>query len=62
MQLSNLKKRLAKVEVQLNNCRTTVMQDGWQTQRHAKKSRKWDMLAIEKMELIKQIENYDTLD
>ena len=65
MQLSNLKKQLAKVEAELNNCRSTVMIDGWQIQRHAKKSRKWDMLAIEKMELIKQIqeiEKNDTLD
>ena len=31
-------KRLAKVEKQLDKCRTSTMQDGWQTQRFAKKS------------------------
>jgi hypothetical protein len=50
-----LQKRLEKIEVQLDRNRTSVIQDGWQTQRHAKKSRKWDFLAQEKFELIKQL-------
>ncbi|MCB9032240.1 MAG: hypothetical protein H6553_00225 [Chitinophagales bacterium] len=35
------------------------MQDGWQTQRHAKKSRKWDILAQRKMDLIQQIDEIE---
>ena len=35
------------------------MQDGWQTQRHAKKARKWDILAQCKMELIQQIDEIE---
>ena len=54
-ELDNLKKKLAKIEGELDKCRTSVMQDGWQTQRFAKKSRKWDYYAQEKMKLILQI-------
>lgn len=50
-----LLKRLEKIEKELEKNRTSVIQDGWQTQRHAKKSRKWDFLAIEKMEIIQQL-------
>jgi allantoicase len=48
---------LLKIEAQLSTCRTSVLQDGWQTQRHAKKARKWDILAQLKMQLIQQIED-----
>lgn len=58
--LSKLKDKLAKVEKELDTCRTSVLQDGWQTMRYAKKARKWDILAQEKMKLIQQIEEYDT--
>ncbi len=51
-----LQRRLNKVEQELNTCRTSVMQDGWQTSRHSKKSRKWDMLAQEKFKLIQLID------
>lgn len=54
-ELSKLEKQLQKVEKQLEKCRTSSFQDGWQTQKHAKKSRKWDYLAQEKMELINKI-------
>jgi allantoicase len=35
------------------------MQDGWQTQRHAKKARKWDILAQRKMEIISKINDLE---
>jgi allantoicase len=54
--IEQLKKQLEKVEKQLDKCRTSTMQDGWQTQRFAKKSRNWDYYAQEKMRLIEQIE------
>jgi hypothetical protein len=54
-----LQKRLEKIEKDLGKNRTSVIQDGWQTQRHAKKSRKWDFLAIEKIEILKKIEEYN---
>jgi allantoicase len=54
-----LRRRLAKVEEELDKNRATVLVDGWQTQRFAKKSRKWDMLAIEKFELIEKLEQFD---
>lgn len=52
-----LLKRLEKIEKELDKNRTSVIQDGWQTQRHAKKSRKWDFLAQEKIEILKQLED-----
>lgn len=55
--LQKLKKRLEKIEKELDTCRTSVLQDGWQTQRFAKKSRNWDILAQRKMQLIQQIED-----
>jgi allantoicase len=58
--MDNIKKlqaRLNKVEKELDTCRTSVLQDGWQTQRFAKKSRKWDILAQRKMQLIQQIDD-----
>lgn len=55
--LNKLREQLAKVERELDKCRTSTMQDGWQTQRFAKKSRKWDVLAQRKMQLIQMIED-----
>ena len=59
--LQQLKLRLAKIEMELNKCRTTVLKDRWQTQRHAKKSRKWDIFAQRKMEIIGQIDEIEYL-
>lgn len=56
-EIENLKKKLAKVESELDKCRTSVLQDGWQTQRFAKKSRKWDVLALEKMSILAAIDD-----
>ena len=53
--LQQLKLRLLKIEQELSTCRTSALQDGWQTQKHAKKSRKWDVLAQRKMEILKLI-------
>ena len=60
--LEQLKSRLIKVENELSKCRTSALQDGWQTQRHAKKSRKWDMLAQRKISLIQQIDEIEHLE
>lgn len=49
--------KLAKIEKELDTCRTSVLQDGWQTQRYSKKSRKWDILAQEKMKILGLIED-----
>jgi len=57
--LQKYKKRLEKVEKELDKCRTSSFIDGWQTQRHAKKARKWDELAKEKMELINIIDTVE---
>jgi allantoicase len=57
--LQQLKSRLLKIESELSTCRTSVLQDGWQTQRHAKKARKWDILAQRKMEIIQQIDEIE---
>lgn len=57
--LKQLKSRLVKIESELSTCRTSVLQDGWQTQRHAKKARKWDILAQRKMEIIQQIDEIE---
>ena len=57
--LQQLKSRLLKIESELSTCRTSVLQDGWQTQRHAKKARKWDILAKRKMEILSQIDEIE---
>lgn len=57
-----LESRLAKIEKELEGNRASVIDDGWQTQRFAKKSRKWDVLAQEKMKIkgmIEDIENQE---
>jgi len=59
--LQQLNLRLIKIEKELSTCRTSVLQDGWQTQKHAKKSRKWDILAQRKMEIISQIDELQSL-
>jgi allantoicase len=59
--LQQLKLRLLKIENELSTCRTSVLQDGWQTQRHAKKARKWDILAQRKMEILSQIDEIEYL-
>jgi allantoicase len=35
------------------------LQDGWQTQRHAKKARKWDIMAQRKMGILSQIDEIE---
>ena len=57
--LQQLKSKLLKIESELSTCRTSVLQDGWQTQRHAKKSRKWDIMAQRKMEILSQIDEIE---
>lgn len=57
--LQQLKSRLLKIENELSTCRTSVLQDGWQTQMHAKKARKWDILAQRKMEILSQIDEIE---
>lgn len=55
-----LKSKLEKVEKELEKVRgCSPITDGWQTQRYAKKSRKWDMLAQERMNLINQIDDLE---
>jgi len=54
-ELEKLKKRLTSIELKLDKVRTSTIQDGWQTQRFAKKSRSWDILAQEKMRIIGKI-------
>ena len=58
-ELKKLKIKLEKIERELDNCRTSAFIDGWQTSKHAKKSRKWDVLAQEKMKLKQLIEDIE---
>lgn len=58
--LQKLKNKLEKVEKELEKVRgCSPLTDGWQTQRYAKKSRKWDILAQERMSLINQIDDLE---
>lgn len=57
--LHKLRLELEKVEKQLDKCRTSAIQDGWQTSKYAKKSRKWDFYAQRKMDIIRQIEEIE---
>jgi hypothetical protein len=61
MEAEKIKKKLEKIEAELDKCRTSVMQDGWQTSKHAKKSRKWDFYAQEKMRLINELDKLGAL-
>jgi len=58
--LQKLKNKLEKVEKELEKVRgCSPLTDGWQTQRYAKKSRKWDILAQEKTKLRNQIDDLE---
>lgn len=59
--LTKLEKALARVEKELDKCRTSTIDDGWQTQRFARKSRRWDYYAREKMKLKQLIEDEKTI-
>lgn len=56
-ELQKLLTKLQKVEQQLEKVRgCSPLTHGWQTQRYARASRKWDKLAEEKRELLEKIE------
>ena len=55
-QLQKLNSKLQKIETELSKCRGSVLEDGWQTQRYAKKMRKWDYYAQEKNKIREQID------
>lgn len=59
LELQKLHTKLEKIETELSKCRGSVLEDGWQTQRYAKKMRKWDYYAVEKMKILQQIEDYE---
>ncbi len=60
MSKQQIQKRLDKIEKELEKVRgCSPLTDGWQTQKYAKKSRKWDMLAKEKFELQAKLEEYN---
>ena len=55
--IKQLLKKLSKIEKELEKVRgSSPLSDGWQTQRLAKKQRKWDELGKEKHELLKQLD------
>lgn len=54
-EVDKLKKDLIKIENQLEKCRTTVLIDGWQTQKHSKKARKWDFYSEQKMVIMTRL-------
>jgi len=56
-ELEKLQKSLQRIEKQLDKCRTSSFIDGWQTSKHAKKARKWDYYAKEKMVILGKIED-----
>lgn len=58
MTKQQIEKRLIRVEKELDKCRTSTIQDGWQTQRFARKSRKWDYYGQEKMKLLQLLEDF----
>jgi len=56
--LQQLRRKLEKVEKELEKVRgCSPLTDGWQTQKFAKKSRKWDILSQEKQKLLVLIED-----
>jgi hypothetical protein len=59
--IHKLRNELEKIEKHLDKCRTSTLQDGWQTSKHAKKSRKWDFYAQEKMRIINELDKLKAL-
>jgi 6-phosphogluconate dehydrogenase len=59
MNVEQLKKQLDKIEKELDKCRTSSFVDGFGTLKHAKKSRKWDYYAQEKMRILNLIDEYE---
>jgi len=58
--INTLQKRLNKIEKELEKVRgCSPLTHGWQTQRYAKASSKWDILAKRKMELKQRIEQLE---
>ena len=58
-EIQRIKKQLQTIEKELEKVRDySVQSDGWQTQRFAKKSRKYDYLALKKFELQKKLNEY----
>ena len=56
--INTLQQKLDKIERQLEKVRgCSPITHGWQTQRYAKASRKWDILALRKQSILKAIEN-----
>lgn len=60
-EIQKIKKALQRIEANLDKCRTSAIQDGWQTSKHAKKSRKLDFYAQEKMRLINELDKLGQL-
>lgn len=58
--LDKLKLKLEKVEKELSKCRTSTIEDGWQTQKFARKSRRWDYYATKKHEISLQINEIES--
>jgi methylthioribose-1-phosphate isomerase len=61
-ELEKLSEKMSKLLLKIDKNRTTVLEDGWQTQRHAKKSRNWDYYAQVKFRLIQEIESIEGSD
>lgn len=58
-QLQKLHNQLNKIETEISKCRGSVLEDGWQTMRYAKKMRKWDYYAEQKNKIREQIEELE---
>lgn len=56
-EIEKAERELEKVEHELDKCRASTLEDGWQTQKFAKKSRKWDYWAQKKNELRAKIDD-----
>ena len=59
LELQKLHTKLEKIETELSKCTGSVLEDGWQTQRYAKKMRKWDYYAQEKNKIREQIDQIE---
>ena len=59
LELQKLHTKLEKIETELSKCRGSVLEGGWQTQRYAKKMRKWDYYAQEKNKIREQIDQIE---
>lgn len=62
MEIKKLRKQLDRIEKELEKCRTSTVDDGFGTMRYARKARRWDYYAQEKMKILAKIDEIEKIE